>query len=348
MRLTFLLVILLSAGLILFPAETADAARNGLMLCVNVVLPSLFPFFVLSSFVTLSGISRALSRLFAPLMSRLFRISGAGASALILGMLGGYPIGASCIKTLYQQGECSKEECEHLLGFCNNSGPSFLLGAVGVGVFGSIKLGLLLLTVHWLSAMTVGLFFRFHSLPLRHSRLQSGAPISFSSAFCQAVGSGLQSALNVCAFIVFFAVLTEILHLFSFLPSAGLAGAISTGLFEITSGIAALQTSAANLPTAFVLAAGLIGFGGLSIHAQTLSVLSETNLSVKKYFLGKLLHALISAGYAALLATWCFRTQAVFAPSASNTNLPGLAVTAIALLSFWILFLFSEKRTGNS
>ncbi len=344
---TWLIVPLLAAGLILFPSDTADAARNGLTLCTNVVIPSLFPFFVLSSFVTNSGASRAISKLLTPIMTRIFRIGGAGASALVLGLLGGYPVGAASVKALYENRQCTKAEAEHLLGFCNNSGPSFILGAVGTGVFGSPKLGAMLLFVHVFSALCVGVLFRSCS-PARTNRPLDPAPaLPLSAALCQAIKSGLQSALNVCAFIVFFAVFTAILHLFSLLPFGGALGSFCTGLFEITSGIAALQTGVPDLKTAFVLAAVLLGFGGVSIHAQTLSFLTQTDLSLKRYFLGKALHALISAGIAWVIAQLFLQTQTVFAPIVPQTNLPGIAVSVIALLSFGVLLLFSEKSTGK-
>lgn len=345
--LTYITVLLLTAGLILFPNDTADAVRNGLSLCCNIVIPSLFPFFVLSSFVTESGLSGKLSALFAPLMSKLFRISGIGACALILGLLGGYPIGASCVKSLYETKRCSKHEAEHLLGFCNNSGPSFILGAVGVGVFGNFRLGALLLLTHMLSALTVGILFSFSAPKQTRSIQEISISTPFAPALCTAVKQSLQSVLNICAFILFFGVLTEILHLFRLLPYGGVLGAACTGLFEITSGIAALKTATPNLHIAFILAATLLGFGGLSIHAQTLSLLSQTDLSVKKYFLGKSLHAGFSAVFSFLIAQVFLRTHSVFAVSATQSNLPGLAVLLISLLSFGVILLFSEKRAGN-
>lgn len=339
--------ILLAVGLVLFPTDIADASRNALTLCFTVVIPSLFPFFVLSSFTAESGIGNKISFLLAPPLRHIFRIGGSGVSALILGMLGGYPIGANCIKNLYQSEQCSKEEAEHLLGFCNNSGPSFILGAVGVGVFSSMRIGLLLLLVHILSALIIGFLFSFFAPKVSRTHLNETHALPFLTALCTSVKSGLQSSLNVCAFVLFFAVFTEILHLFFILPYGGVFGVLCSGAFEITSGIAALQSSVSNLRTAFILAALLLGFGGISVHAQTLSILGETDLSPKKYFLGKFLHAGFSAALAAIIARTALQTQTVFAASTEQANIPGICVLFISLLSFFILFLFSEKKTGK-
>lgn len=112
-------------GAALFPDVSAAAAREGVALCLQTVLPSLFPFFVLSSLLVQSDVPRLLSRAMAGVMYPLFGVSGAGASALILGLLGGYPVGARTVAELYGRGEIAREEAEQLLAFCNNSGPGF-------------------------------------------------------------------------------------------------------------------------------------------------------------------------------------------------------------------------------
>ena len=166
-------------ALVLWPGEAMGAMRDGLKLCGNVIVPSLFPFFVLSSLVVELGMSRYLGRLFQPVMAPLFRVNGACASALALGFVGGYPVGARTAISLYQSGQCSKTEAERLLAFCNNSGPAFIFGVVGAGVFGSGALGLLLYLVHMAASLLVGLLFRFYrpGEGPRRGRLQ-GAPVS--------------------------------------------------------------------------------------------------------------------------------------------------------------------------
>ena len=119
-------------ALVLWPGEAMGAMRDGLKLCGNVIVPSLFPFFVLSSLVVELGMSRYLGRLFQPVMAPLFRVNGACASALALGFVGGYPVGARTAISLYQSGQCSKTEAERLLAFCNNSGPAFIFGVLSL------------------------------------------------------------------------------------------------------------------------------------------------------------------------------------------------------------------------
>ena len=121
-------------ALLCWPKEISAAVQEGLKLCYNVIIPSLFPFFILSSLMISLGLAGYLGRLFEPVMRPLFRLPGSCAAVLALGFVGGYPIGARSALTLYESGGCTKTECERLLAFCNNSGPAFILGVVGAWV----------------------------------------------------------------------------------------------------------------------------------------------------------------------------------------------------------------------
>ena len=141
-------------------AVAAEAVRRGLTLCARSVIPALFPYFVVSGLLISLGLADGVGRRLEPLTRRLFGVSGAGASAFFLGLLGGYPVGGRTVGQLYRAGQLSKDEAERLLAFCNNAGPSFILGVVGVGCFGSLRTGVYLYLVHAFSAVLVGILFR--------------------------------------------------------------------------------------------------------------------------------------------------------------------------------------------
>ena len=126
-----LALLLATLALMFWPKDSMAAARDGLTLCYNVIIPSLFPFFVLSALVVDLGLAGHLGRALEGIMRPLFNVPGACAPALALGFVGGYPVGARTALQLYQKGMCTKTEAERLLAFCNNSGPAFILGGLG-------------------------------------------------------------------------------------------------------------------------------------------------------------------------------------------------------------------------
>ena len=271
------------ALLLLCSADAAQAVRDALALCVQSVIPALFPFFVVSSLFIDLGCAAVLGRSLAPIMRRLFGVSGAGGTAFLLGIIGGYPVGGRTAGELYRSGQCEREECERLLAFCNNAGPSFILGIAGLGCFGSVRVGAWLYLIHVGAAVMVGLLFRSTSRQM--GRPEKTETPRRADALIEAVRGGAMSMVSICAFVVFFLV---ILRLFS--RFTGIQHGAILGIVEMTNGILRL----ANDRRGFIWAAGLLGWGGLSVHCQTAAVLSGSGLSLKRYFIGKALQAAIS------------------------------------------------------
>lgn len=271
------------ALLLLCSADAAQAVRDALALCVQSVIPALFPFFVVSSLFIDLGCAAVLGRSLAPIMRRLFGVSGAGGTAFLLGIIGGYPVGGRTAGELYRSGQCEREECERLLAFCNNAGPSFILGIAGLGCFGSVRVGAWLYLIHVGAAVMVGLLFRSTSRQMGQPE-KTETP-RWADALIQAVRGGAMSMVNICAFVVFFLVVLRLLSRFT-----GIQHGAILGIVEMTNGILRL----ANDRRGFIWAAGLLGWGGLSVHCQTAAVLSGSSLSLKRYFIGKALQAAIS------------------------------------------------------
>ena len=291
---TLLLSVLLgafSAALILESTRCVEAARSALSLCAKTLVPTLFPFFVLSSLVV-SCLGEALGAAAGGLMHPLFSLGGAGGSALALGLLGGYPVGARTAGELYRDGLLSRAEAEQLLSFCGNCGLGFILGFCGAGVFGATRAGAYLFLVHVLSAILTGILLR-KRLPTSAAKPRRRAP-SLAAAFPAAVTNACRGILNVCAFVVLFSVLLALLPA----PKSALAHAALFGFFELTGGVAALPPT----KEGFVLCAAMLAWGGLSVHAQTLAVLENTTLSLRRYFLGKALQTALSIPLALLAA----------------------------------------------
>jgi len=346
------------AALVVYPSQSMDAGRQGLQLCFNVIFPSLFPFFVLSSLVVELGMARYLGQALERIMLPLFRVGGPGASALVLGFVGGYPVGARTAIQLYETKQLTKAEVQRLLAFCNNSGPAFILGVVGTGVFGSGTAGLLLYFVHIAASVCVGLLFRFYGRPAAKRPLTSHTlqfqAVRFSHAFTSSIKNSFSSVLNICAFVVFFSVLIRLLSLCGIMEVAArlltalphldltMARHLLIGLFEVSSGVAGLIGEGA-LNGRVSMAAFMLGWAGLSVHCQVLSFLAGSGLSSFSYLVGKALHGLLSALFTAGLMRLFPLPQPVSSYLAIHAeNLTLLEINrsfALATASAWLLWL---------
>lgn len=356
-------------ALIVWPQESAQAVRDGLLLCYNVILPSLFPFFILSSLVVSLGLSGYLGRLLEPVMAPVFHVSGCCASALVLGFIGGYPVGARTAISLYESGACSRTETERMLAFCNNSGPAFILGVVGAGVFADSRVGVLLCLTHMAASLCVGVLFRFYKrgdLPRSGGRSTQIRAERFSTALVDAVTGSLRSTLSICAFVTLFTVVIRML------TTAGVFGLLSallerllgplglstlwaqrllTGALELSSGVWSL-TGAGSLSGKLSMAAFMLGWAGVSVHCQVLTFIGGSGLSTRTYFWGKLLHGGLSALFTAVLARVVPLGASVSAVLA--TQVADIAGTdfhtalTVSTVAAWVLFLFFFLCAGTS
>ncbi len=291
--------------LILRNSEAAiEYMGRGLTLCAHTVIPSLFPFMVISELLVQSGAGEALGRLLAKPMKWLFGLSGAGCSAVVLGCMCGFPVGASTAVSLYDKNVISKEECEHLLTFSNNPSSGFLITAVGVSLLGSRRLGLLLyLTVLVISFLT-GFLMRFfihkkkRDGAFEHPHFPSGLHPGGISMFTGAVTHAAMGMLTVCAYVVFFSAMTGALsHMVE-----GLGGmndtvyAVLCGIFEMSGGISEAaglvgETTSPLLPV--IMIAAMAGWSGLSVHCQIMTICGGRGLSFKPYIIAKALQGVM-------------------------------------------------------
>lgn len=299
---TFGFITLFSLLLIVKNSDLAiKYMSTGLALCIKTVIPSLFPFMVISDMIVSSGTAEFIGRILRAPMRFLFGVSGAGGCSVILGILCGFPIGAKSAVSMYDSGKISKKELERLLTFSNNPSSAFIISAVGLSLFGSRSIGILLYAAILTSAFLIGIA---QNILFRKAKIYDKSLIStsvpsrqknFVGDFTGAVSDSAFGILKICAFVLFF---TTLMGVFSeSMASAELPQSIRAlffGFFELTGGMseAALISSAKQ---GILIAAFIGGWSGISVHFQIMSLCSERNISFKPYFIAKLCQGILSS-----------------------------------------------------
>lgn len=322
--------------IIIFPNESFKAAHDGLLLWFNVVLPALLPFFICVEILIGLGVVSLLGSCFRSIMRPIFNIPGEGAFAFFMSIASGYPVGAKITASLLEGKACSSVEAQRMLSLCSTSGPLFIIGAVATGILSNPKLGILLAVSHYLSAISAGLLMRFwggkntktkitiHVVsshlsinPLKEMlayRKRDGRP--FGTLMGDAVKNGMDLIFMIGGFIILFSVITEVLKnsgilvllskcICMLLPFMELnpqaVSSLFIGLLEVTNGIKECALVDMSLISKLMLISFMIGFGGLSINAQVLSVIAGTKLKFGIYSVMKLFQGAAASIYTYLL-----------------------------------------------
>ena len=316
-----ILFLLFTLCLLLFSKSNLPAVKSGLSLWANSVIPSLFPFFVSTELLMHTNIINVFQKYLNKLIEPLFNVKGAGCFAFLMGIISGYPIGAKIACEFRKNNICTKEECERLLSFTNNSGPLFIIGTVGISMFGSSQIGLILFISHLLASISVGFIFRFwHNnssyYDNKNYKTTNINTVNFSNlgeVLSESIKQATSTIMLIGGFIVIFSSIISIFdssNLFNFLSKflepifnllkidTNFINGILIGFLEITSGIKQISLiKIKKISINLVITSLLLGFGGISIFLQVYSIVSKTDLSIKPYIYGKILHGIISGLY---------------------------------------------------
>lgn len=358
--------------LVVFSRTNLSAATNGLTLWATCVVPSLFPFFVITNLLSHTKIVTFTGKLLDKLMRPIFNVPGIGGFAFVMGLISGYPVGAKVVSDFRENGLVSKDEGERMLAFTNNSGPLFILSSVGIGLFGDTKTGLLLLCTHILSCITVGIIlgkfsrksddeFRIRKKlelqKLKDDRISKSSNNITLKNLGEVLGNSINSAIStilmIGGFVVIFSVIisilntTNILEFFSKFLNPVLAffdfdlefaKPLLSGIIELTNGVNLISTiHIKEISQNIILCAFLLGFGGFSVLLQVFSIIAKTDLSIRKYFIGKLLQGIIAAIYTFLALKFIpFINLDIVETSSTNvTNLEILNSTTNSIYTYF-------------
>lgn len=325
------------AALFAKPQAVISGITEGGRLCTQILLPSLFPFMIAVSFLSLSGGLSPPAKLLLPVF-KLLHLPNQLCDIWLASFLGGYPTGAHTLAVLTQQGLLSKQAAGQMLRCCINPGPAFLILAVGQSMLGSRQIGVLLLISQVISSLALCTLLcrakTSKSSPKVKKRLDS-----LSDAFVTAVTGSSSAMLNILAFVLTFSVLLSLLGTFS--PVLKQMGAV----LEVTLGCSIAAEIGGK--TGLLLMAFFIGFGGVSVCFQVLALARQADITAKGFWWARLLSGLLNA--------ITFRFLLIFDKTAVATiaqNTPPMAIWSadrlLGALCLAAMLLVSLKKFEHS
>lgn len=305
-------------GICLCSQSAADAVREAVSICMERVIPSLYPLVFATVLLSECGGADVVSRLLSVPCRRLFGLPSCAGFALAAALTGGYPAGAAAVRELYESGRMTGEQAAKTAYVSFSAGPAFIFGVVASAVYSDISVGILLLSVQLFSVVVVAIVVRFLLPHVDTAERQTvRAEGKKNSVFTYSVEKSARSLLSVCVFVTAFSAVKGVLNgsgvstvLTSFLISVGVpeeyAKSILPVILEVSSGC--LSAAGAGLP----LVAFALGFGGLSVHFQVYSLLDGIPVNRILFTALRVLQGTLCAGLTAVLSrSFLSRTAAV-------------------------------------
>lgn len=315
------------------PSFSLKGAIDGLMLCGNVIIPSLFPFCVISIFMFKSGIVNFVSRLIDKISRIVFHLSGEQFCVFLMSFLAGYPVGMRLICELAQAEKITLQQAKRMGLYCINAGPAFILVAVGEGILHDKDIGVILLLSNIIATIILEVAIEFNHKPAESVYIKKD--VYLSDAFVEATAQASSSVFSICAWVVLFSSLISMLK-FEVFPEF-----IHTYLCYISEVTTAIVFANRNI----LIIAAIISFGGLSVHCQVYSVGKKYSPPYPKFLLCRIIHAAISAGSTFILLKLTNKTVDTFSNGIKpiRHNLSFTYAGAVALVSLCLFLIVSTQ-----
>lgn len=319
-RKIFLFLIIITVMLFtIMPAVVSEGAKDGLLLWFMAIVPSLLPFMILSNILIKLKVTKYINRILKKFFGFIFGVKEEGSYPVLIGFLAGCPIGAKSVAQLYKSGELEKNESQYLISFCNNLSPMFLIEFIGVKCLG-IKHPFLIFFIVMASAVINAFLYRMTKLKNMDAdnsnkkinanrKLKNDRDYLVMDAIDESISDASETILKIGGYIILFSIITSIIE-YVIPEKYSVTGCIVAGLLEVSTGAMQLagdnalsQTFLGLADIKILMTVGFCAFGGISSVAQTYSVLSGTDLSIKEYVAAKIRQGFI----AVILALLVFR-----------------------------------------
>ena len=341
---TMSVLLILSTVWLLVRSDTAEkSAYDALKMCASVIIPSLFPYMVISSLLVQTGASDQIGRWLSNPIKSAFRLPGCAASAVVLGALCGFPVGAKTACQLYERGSVTKWECERLIAIANNTGPSFVIEVVGAHFWGSRGMGLMIYVAQILSSVLLGWITSRKKTKPTDTQTIYTSRCDLLQCLTTSVTHSARSVVSVCGFIVFFAVVTSLIgQIVAALPisfAAPLLGAV----LEFSTG-AASASDVGGIYGAF-LTGFTVSWSGISVFAQCKAFTAPHGISLRFTAACKAAQGILTGLAAAVYYVLWFTPSTAASTVFPQTDIPPVFILAEILLLTAASIQFPRRNT---
>lgn len=272
----------------------------------NNIFPSLFPFFVLSEILMNYGFVELCAEILKPLMVRFFKTSSNSAFIFVMSIISGFPSNAKYTRELLNQGLIDENEATKILMFTCFSNPLFILGTVSILFLNNKEVGILILICHYISNFIIGFLFRnVHptkekdtSVSLKRAissmhQKRINNPLNFGQVLTRSLQKSIETLLLILGTVTTFLVITTIID--HNIQLGNYNQSILNGFIEMTQGLKYVSILNIPLKLKSILSAMILSFGGLSVHMQVESIISDTKIRYFPFLVARLLHALLAS-----------------------------------------------------
>ncbi len=319
-----------------FPHLSAKGARDGLLMCGEIIIPSLFPFCVIALFCQKSGVLNLFAKILSPISKKLFHLTGEQFCAFLMSFTAGYPVGMKMIKALHNDGKISQSRAKRMALYSVNAGPAFIISAVGGGMLNDRTVGKYLLLAQAVATVLLAIIVEWRQCA---ENIETKCKEeNLRDAFVESAADGASAVFGICGWVVLFSAFLSIINCGIF-PT--LFTKVISYCCEVTNG---LYIASGNI----LVMSALLSFSGFSVHCQIYSLGKECAPKYSIFLACRLFHAAVSSAITYICLTLDIRTIKTLSNSVStirqNTSFTYASALALILMSVFLIISVSERK----
>lgn len=256
----------------------------------NNLIPSMFPFLLISNLLINYGFLDVLSFILGPFIEKIYRLPRVCAYPIVASIFTGFPTGSKYTKDLLDNNKISVYEANRLIMFTSFSNPLFIVSSVGETLLNNKKVGFLIFFSHLISGLLIGIIYKSKDKIKDNDITITYKKKPFINVLTNSISDIFKILINMLGIIIFFLIIITILNTFF---KNNLFTIIIKGLIEVTTGITYISSYGINLRLKASIIGLLLSFNGLSVHLQTKSIIMGTKIKYKNFFIARIIHSIL-------------------------------------------------------
>lgn len=296
-----LIVVVLSVFFVLlfvFSKDISSSIIFSISIWKDNLLPSLFPFFVMSDLLLAYGFVDIISFFLGAIMTKWFYLPKDAAFAFFVSLFSGFPSGSKYVNDLLNAKKISIEDANYLIMFTHFANPFFIVTTIGLFLLSNVKAGYIILISHILSNIIVAFIFRKKKVILNNDNnykkafYLSSPDKPFITILTNSIFKSFKTLVNMLGIIMIFLMITTIIK--KIIPVRGITNGLLSGFLEMTQGVKYISSLDISLPIKASILSMIVSFSGLSVHFQVKSIIDETDIKYSNFLKARVVQSFIS------------------------------------------------------
>ena len=282
----------------IYSKDISDTVIFSISLWKDNLLPSLFPFLLITQLLIEYGFIEIISFFFGKYMNVFFNLPNESSYAFITSLFSGFPSGSKYVIDLLEHNLISEKDANHLIMFTHYANPIFITSTIGIFLLQNQKYSYIILLSHIVSNILVALLFKEKKKRTYKKKkfnevlkgIYNKKHKSFIFILTKAILESFKLLISMLGIITFFLIIATLID--KILNPNTFFKILISSFLEMTQGIKNVSQLALPLNLKSAIIGAIVSFSGLSVHFQVKSIIDGSSIRYRNFLLARIVQSI--------------------------------------------------------